>query len=210
MRTKHHAIVYEGDRDAGCATARVYIEGVLGLTVERNPDIEWCERERYAIEDARVLKDRASHLPLGGTQVFVIVADGFSREAQNALLKLLEEPVQGTHIILVVPSIEVLLPTVRSRVAYGGRVYGKLCEESLAQEFLASTPAKRLLLVERIIGDKDRVRARAFLDALEQGLCVKGVNSSAQELREVVFVRQYLSDRSSSLKMLLEHLALVL
>ncbi len=42
-------------------------------------------------------------------------ADRLSEEAQNALLKTLEEPREDTVIILIVPSEETLLPTIVSR-----------------------------------------------------------------------------------------------
>ncbi len=43
-------------------------------------------------------------------------ADGLTKEAQNALLKLLEEPPADTVIILAVQSKRALLPTILSRV----------------------------------------------------------------------------------------------
>ncbi len=40
---------------------------------------------------------------------------GFTTEAQNALLKILEEPPQNTFIIIVAPALNSFLPTVLSR-----------------------------------------------------------------------------------------------
>jgi DNA polymerase III subunit delta' len=56
----------------------------------------------------------------GGRRVIVIAdADrmGNSVEAQNALLKILEEPPAGTHFVLTASAPQYLLPTVRSRTA---------------------------------------------------------------------------------------------
>lgn len=64
---------------------------------------------------------RASQL--GGRKVFIVdEAELLAPVAQNLLLKTLEEPPAGTHIILVTSSEEGLLPTIRSRcqrVAFG-------------------------------------------------------------------------------------------
>ncbi|MFQ5424195.1 MAG: ATP-binding protein [Phycisphaerae bacterium] len=52
----------------------------------------------------------------GRAKVFVIVeADRLSHGAQNAMLKTLEEPPPGTHLILLSTSPSELLPTTRSR-----------------------------------------------------------------------------------------------
>jgi len=54
----------------------------------------------------------------GNTTIFLIDdADAMGREAQNALLKLLEEPIASLHFILTSHVPERLLETIRSRVA---------------------------------------------------------------------------------------------
>lgn len=47
--------------------------------------------------------------------VLIINAQLLTHEAQNALLKVLEEPPQSTQFILTVDTIEALLPTIHSR-----------------------------------------------------------------------------------------------
>jgi hypothetical protein len=203
----HHAVVFEGDRAAGLGEARAYIEEVLGLRFDANPDISVAEHTVYGVDEARALKERASQTPLGSAQVFVLVVERFTREAQNALLKLLEEPAPATHFILVVSSVRTLLPTVQSRLAYGRRVHGLLAEAERAAAFAVGTIAERYALIAPILDDKDRTKAREFVDALEAYIHDHGVIAHAAMLREIVFVRTYLADGSSSLKMLLEHLA---
>ena len=52
----------------------------------------------------------------GGARVAIIVdAHRMNDNAQNALLKTLEEPPQGTWIVLVVPHERTVLPTIASR-----------------------------------------------------------------------------------------------
>lgn len=61
--------------------------------------------------------DEAHKKPaMGHGRVFVIQdAETLNDAAQNALLKTLEEPPRGTHLILVTRSLDSLLPTTRSR-----------------------------------------------------------------------------------------------
>ncbi len=63
------------------------------------------------------LIDPAGRRPVRGVgRIFLILeAELLSTEAQNALLKTLEEPPAGVMIILMCPNPELLLPTTRSR-----------------------------------------------------------------------------------------------
>jgi DNA polymerase III, delta subunit len=68
---------------------------------------------------ARHLIGELALLPAeGGARVAIVEqADRLNEEAQNALLKLLEEPPAGVTIVLCADDDECLLPTVRSRCA---------------------------------------------------------------------------------------------
>jgi len=207
---QHHAVVFDGDREACLKHAREYVTDTMDIEIAGNPDVSIEEYERFSIDDARALKERASQTPLGEAQVFLIVCDNILREAQNALLKLLEEPSPNTYFIIVLPSVQLLLPTIRSRVSYGGCIHGVLAEEEFAKTFITSTIGERNKMLEPILKDKDRTRARLIVDALESLLHTKGVLQHKRALKEIAFVRRYLMDRSSSLKSLLTHLAVSL
>ena len=208
MAATHHAQVFEGDLLAGTAVARAYVADKLHIPVEGNPDVAVTVYERFMLRDAHDLRERASRMPFGAHQAFVCVFGEIMPEAQNALLKLLEEPNAYTSFVFVVPSVSRLLPTVRSRLSYGGRVTGVLTERERAEAFLRASVGERgALLAPLMDKDADRASASAFLDALESVLHEEGVERRAEALREVVFVRTYLTDPSRSLKMLLEHLA---
>ena len=76
-------------------------------------------REARAARGVRDLLRELALLPVeGGARVAVIEgAVRMNEDAQNALLKTLEEPPPGVTIVLCVDREEVLLPTVRSRCA---------------------------------------------------------------------------------------------
>lgn len=205
MKT-HNAIVFEGGLTEGVQHIREHIQTVHKIPLLGNPDFEIREHKTFTIADARSLKERANQAPLSDIQVFVITAETFLREAQNALLKLLEEPSHHTYFYILLPSVRDLLPTVRSRLAYGGTVSETHTYTEHAQKYLHASKKEQLALLEPIIKKKDRGEARKFLQALEAVTHTNGVQKNASLLQEIYFVRTYLTDRSSSLKMLLEHL----
>ncbi|HCC05639.1 TPA: hypothetical protein DEP58_05080 [Patescibacteria group bacterium] len=206
----HHASLIEAERDTGLIWAHTYVEEELHLPLRGNPDIETIERDRYTIEDARNLTARANQSPLGNAQVFIIVCESILLEAQNALLKLFEEPAPHTHFVIILPTRKGLLPTIQSRLSYRGRLLSTPTEIPFAEKFLQTTIADRIAMLQPILKDKDRAQARAFVDALEVTIHKKGVKEHEQALSEICLVRTYLRDTSSSLKMLLEHLAIVI
>jgi DNA polymerase-3 subunit delta' len=69
------------------------------------------------VDQVREAIDRAAYRPFEGRRRVVIVdeADVVLVEAQNALLKTLEEPPPASTFVLVTSRPDVLLPTVRSR-----------------------------------------------------------------------------------------------
>ena len=85
-----------------------------------NPDFILIKPEpgkSIGIKEIRELKKKISHKPFGQKYkiIFIKHAEALTTEAQNALLKTLEEPPGHTIIILSVPSPASLLPTIQSR-----------------------------------------------------------------------------------------------
>ena len=71
---------------------------------------------------------------------FIVIesAETLNEQAQNALLKLLEEPAKNYHFVLQVRNITTLLPTILSR----GRLYIKKIENSLKSPVKSSELVK--------------------------------------------------------------------
>lgn len=192
------------------------IPGVLALLEQRgiatvaNPDLYVRTYTHFGIDEARELRDRASMGALGGgVRAFVIVASGMTNEAQNALLKTLEEPPAGSAFFIIVQSPETLLPTLRSRmqtlVLAGAETAGLVD----AKSFLAAVPAKRLDLLKPLLerGDDDRRDIGgiiAFLSSLERALA-----AHPEGLQSVYRARKYMSDKGALVKPLLEQVALL-
>ena len=80
-------------------------------------DIETVEFEKaMGIADVRNIKSKIFLRPLGSEKAVILnLMDGATIEAQNAMLKLLEEPPPSANLILVAETEETFLPTILSR-----------------------------------------------------------------------------------------------
>jgi DNA polymerase-3 subunit delta' len=81
-------------------------------------------------------------------KVFIFTAAAFMKEAANSLLKVLEEPPEGVHLMLLAENAGELLPTIRSRCALAR--LGALPVEEIAalltQRGIGATAKERELL----------------------------------------------------------------
>ena len=86
-----------------------------------HPDIRWVTHEKpssIGVEDIRVQVNNDIEIkPYSGKYKIYIIdeAEKMTQQAQNALLKTIEEPPSYGVIILLTSSIDALLPTIRSR-----------------------------------------------------------------------------------------------
>ncbi|WP_260604730.1 DNA polymerase III subunit delta' [Campylobacter sp. MIT 99-7217] len=71
-------------------------------------------KDEFLIDDAREVQ-KESYIAETDEKIIIIMANSFRVEAQNFLLKLFEEPPKNIKFLLVAPSKNLLLPTVRSR-----------------------------------------------------------------------------------------------
>lgn len=133
-------------------------------------DLFIYQNDTFTIEEARILKERHSTKPLSGRGFFIVAATRFTREAQNALLKVLEEPGSHNHFFIITESPEQLLPTVLSRLTLYrlGTEKGLPDQRKQADVFLRSSPGERLLFLEKIT--KEKGEALSFITALEEEL----------------------------------------
>jgi DNA polymerase-3 subunit delta' len=100
-------------------------------------------KEEIKIDQVRDLVREVSGSPFEGrARAFVVDhAHAINEQAANALLKSLEEPPASSHILLVTPSPQALLPTIRSRCQQlrFGPLPAKLLEDHL-QRTLEESP----------------------------------------------------------------------
>lgn len=199
---KHHALLFVGT-----------FEDALGLLPSEihvpSTDVRHVLVSAFGVDDARMLSEEASRTPLAGkTRSFVVSLRTATIEAQNALLKTLEEPAKTSRFYFIVPHEDALLSTVRSRLmrmdmpeASGDTA------EAVMKDFLKKNLGERIAE----IGVRAKAKDEMWMSMLFEGIEKFAEKKKEPELiRDVVFVRSHYSARGASKKMLLEHLVLAL
>jgi DNA polymerase III delta prime subunit len=213
VQTLHHAYLVVGDAEGGVDTVLAILEK-RGVKTVGNLDVLVLRYADMAVDDVRdVITPFSSLNPLGDAKYCVVSFKTANRNAQNALLKIIEEAPGKTIFFFSVDVSGIVLPTVRSRsilLSSGTKAHTEGGEE--AEAFLAEAFAKRLLRIEKLVGEvsktQDRRPVRAFVRALLRVAREKRLPKEA--LRDTLDVDAYLRLSGSSPKILLSHLAVTL
>lgn len=122
IAAKPHAVLVTGPIGAGKRTVALHIaEQLLGARPEASPFFTEVSPDgnSISINQIRELRRFMRLKTTGDSPVrraaVIVQADTMTTEAQNALLKLLEEPPADTVLLLTATHAELLLPTIRSR-----------------------------------------------------------------------------------------------
>lgn len=116
-----HAHIIVGEDGIGKSNlAKLIAINILGGHQDRNyVDIVnyRCKKSSFGVDDVRDVVDEVSKKPFEGDKKVIIIHDGnkMTVQAQNALLKTIEEPPKGVFIILLCESLELILDTIKSR-----------------------------------------------------------------------------------------------
>lgn len=95
-----------------CPNCTKIAKGIHPDVITISPD-----KKNIKIDQIREIKKHVKYGPNESNYLFVIIknADSLSEEAANSLLKILEEPPEGTVFILLVEMASRVLPTIASR-----------------------------------------------------------------------------------------------
>lgn len=132
----------------------------------QNPELHFYNQEfaRFKIEDSRrLLAETAYQSSFTGETLRVFVLfhlDSASSEAQNALLKVLEEPPQNTFILLPLLSLQNILPTIQSRCRIQQRTFDFSPPEPDEEKITSHFPETRAeaLRMSQNLKDKEQIR----------------------------------------------------
>ncbi len=180
----HHAYLLEGGRED--------VEELVDFLNEENiisknsPDLSIASHDTFLVEDSWNLRSAQNENPsMGDKKVFVISAEIFTGEAQNALLKILEEPPTDT---VVARHPDRLFKTVLSRVIYLKKPDGS-DPKNLAEgeKFLLMSIADRMDYVTKLVkkyktkgSDSDEIEEESNLsDSVDEGLDAKSAKRRA-------------------------------
>lgn len=172
-----------------------------GFAVRANPD--YLEREVGAlgIDEARELARWADLKPIAGQRkIAVWLAGSLNSEAQNALLKTLEEPFPHTYFFFILPNKGGLLPTLLSRA----RVHQDLARSEVAlkasSNFWNLSVAEKLKLIKKLSAEEDKEPLRRLIKNLPEK------SATEFDAKRVLLAKRFASLRGSSPKLLLEWL----
>ena len=215
----HHAYLVEGLKEEILPKIYDFVES-MGFKIKNNPDLYNISLDTFKIEDANNLRSfQYEKSILGGKKIYIISADIFLLEAQNTLLKIFEEPTLDTHFFIIVPDLEIFLPTIFSRCRVVRSNLKLKADWQNAENFIKMTPKNRVEFLKNFVktDDKDndesvRLRALKFLNALESILhehLSGNIKLSSSIFGQIWKVREFVKQPGSSIKNLLEYLALI-
>lgn len=200
--TTHHAIAHFCDdyTNYGTRLALYRSEG----------EVEQFVSDKLAIADVRRIIAAAQRRPAVGDSKIIFVATGhIAVEAQNALLKILEDPPTTTRFVLWLGQQVQLLPTVRSRL-HILEADGIAPTDVTLESFMAMSIPERLSHVATVYKQKDVVADRQLYQGLVSYLQQPPAALSAAQLSEIATLQSLLTSPGAAKKMLWEALALTL
>ncbi len=194
------ALLCEANRQEGCgscSSCRLVESGghpdllVVERQLKKSPTEPEDLRHFITVDQIRHLSRVASMVPRqGGRRLFIIdPADRMNSEAQNALLKTLEEPPGPSVLILIAPRAHLLLPTVRSRcfsIPFGPLPVSELSELLVGRGMSAEEAAARAALAEGRPGKALALELEALEARREEALAaLETLTSSVEGLSQL-------------------------
>lgn len=156
---------------------------------------EFTPLASIGIDLVRKIKSLLSNKNTSGLRLIIVYKfETATDEAQNAFLKLLEEPPLDTIILLVAQNSQKILPTIYSRCQLVKTPASSLSESenkeslSILIEILNSTPGKRLQIAGQY--NKNKNDALNFLKnqilALKQAILSPPDHLTARQISEII------------------------
>jgi len=155
----YHSYIVEGDPETTS-------QDILELLINRkevkvdSPDIYVEQYDSFTIEDSRKIKKWHNEMKVtGGKRVCIIGTNFINHDAEQALLKIIEEPAEDTHIFIVVPNSLLLLDTILSRAHTVSTISSKDKKVlDLAQKFISFSKKERIdFIASQIKKDKNKI-----------------------------------------------------
>ncbi len=168
--------------------------------------------EKFGIDDSRELLERAYRRPAAGaeSQIIIVRATFITEEAQQALLKLLEEPPHSTAFYFAIPPGVHILPTLLSRFSQERSQISLLEHNETFAHFLNMPVGERMQAIEAAMKDKNTTWQAAIKEGLVAYLSHRDAVLTSAVLTMLEFSARKLLTRGASNKFLFEHTALLL
>lgn len=218
----YHSYVIEGNGEKVAYLLFDYLEK-RGEINKQSPDVMISIHDSFNISDSESIKVWHKNKPIDGKKKICIIGTKFiNREAEQSLLKIIEEPNANTHFFIIIPDSSLLLNTIISRVHLIKNNFSNT-DEILANDFIKMNPKSRIEKVGEFINEfKDEDNSGSLRNkaiSLINGLEVKFYKDWKKDvdneklkfiLNELKNSRNFLKIPGASVKMILEHIALVI
>lgn len=173
-----HSYLFLGPSGIGKTLfAKEFAKMILRSSEENQPDLIFMEPEdgTIKIEKIRQMQEKLLEKPIiSSKKVYIIKdADMMTKEAQNCLLKTLEEPPKFITIILVASNESLLLNTIRSRCM-------KILFHKIEQE-----PLKKYLEEHHIVEELTLERLKSFDGSIEKALQIEEKKEVYDEIQKI-------------------------
>ena len=218
----HHAYLIEGSNDDLLPKILNSLKDI-GVETKANPDIYRISLDVFKINDAREISTVSTLKGFSeNKKIFIIYANNFLVEAQNAMLKIFEEPKENTHFFVITPNITSLIPTFISRF-YLIENQHKSTYIKDAQKFISMNLENRIKFIKELLTEDDtgnqidfsiestRFKSLNFLNSLEEVLHKNFIDKKNTEINlfnQLFKTRENLQHPSSSIKNLMEAMAI--
>ena len=161
------AALCSGEGERPCGVCSNCVKALAGSHPDLRVEGGSGAARSFHVDVVRSVRDDAFIRPNeAARKVFVLLeAQAMSEQAQNALLKVLEEPPPSVLFLLTVPSASMLLPTVRSRSQLFRLDGAEPCTADpellsrIATALCAPGEAELLFLTAPLIRDKESLSA---------------------------------------------------
>lgn len=183
-------------------------------------DITLIEEEKaVGIGVIREFQKKIFLKPMGSENKAVILnaSDGITIEAQNSLLKILEEPPNNTYIFILSKNKDGILPTILSRAKTIELKKSKVItneeiseSKELLDSVLSMAISKKLKLAQNLSKDKKNSLAELekFITAGRERLYENPNKKNSQVVRTLVKTHTVIKSTNTNLRLTLENLFL--
>lgn len=210
------AYLVRGNKTSVLPEIFVAVEKEWGIVVQGNPNVMVADGH-LSVDEARKLVEFSSMSTFGKDRAKLIIlsAERMTREAQNTLLKLTEEPNSSLRIFVIVSKDVELLPTLLSRLEDISFAFTDKAQSSKlpAQSFLSMGLKERFKLAEKIAKDEDETALDVFLRDLENKVYkhkYKNILEKEKVFSSISFAKQSASSQGRQKRMILETLSISL
>lgn len=214
----NHAYIIIGESTASLSALKELLEQRFGpgFTSMSNPDFSVKEFSSWGVDESREVKGFNANRPSAWlAKVLVIMSPSITLQAQNSLLKTLEEPASDTHYFIISRTLGEYLPTVLSRcqiIRLDTGVFSSNLVDSVT-EYLSADISRRFVINKDILAQQEDnvVYGLDWLNCLFEVYWGKvaslGDKRSLENAQALLKDINYANSRGSSLRLILDHVA---